>query len=427
MVLALQTEPLPDEIEHTLDCAVECGDIDVASAVILKLYGSRPLITALLKYHAAPADRTISIHEALRQLTAHATGLWSGLDRQVETELVLMSFTHLRYAIDQLAKACAAWAMEDLTDGGALQAFRLPPGSLWCGAAPSPKNRRKLYSPRWIRRYIKHLPEAVRIRDTASTVMARATMSSVHPQNVTLGHVDRLLDAYQKNQRTVALASLIRQPGIGMNGADASKRRKMVRQRRKTTAKASAVASQVLGPQSVSAFVRGEPIEIPGPTLTLRLSSAGSIEHDGHGALRTEIVSHTGEPLGGLCVYIENTPALDQLAALSLYMSDAESEAELLSKSNLIALTEAGRSHPALAARHRDSGAFDVIDQVSDVFRRVRVRNDAYWADTGRIWTDTITIHAVGARVAPRLSAFVDTFRTLRHDADREATQEVAA
>lgn len=44
--------------------------------------------------------------------------------------------------------------------------------------------------------------------------------------------------------------------------------------------------------------------------------------------------------------------------------------------------------------------------------------------DPGR-WT--LPKSAEWTRVAPRLSAFVDTFRTLRHDADREATQEVAA
>ena len=96
----------------------------------------------------------------------------------------------------------------------------------------------------------------------------------------------------------------------------------------------------------------------------------------------------TGVRLADLCVYHENTPALDQLTALSLAMQAGE-EDEILKTANLSRVTDAGRAHPLILER-------GIAERRVRRYDEVREKNEAYWLETKQMWTDTLGVFVLG-------------------------------
>lgn len=72
-----------------------------------------------------------------------------------------------------------------------------------------------------------------------------------------------------------------------------------------------------------------------------------------------------GVELGGLCLYFEDTPVLDQLAALAMHVQAGE-ERDLVADGNLYSVTQYGLSHPILVGRKRDAAVAAVAAAALD-------------------------------------------------------------
>jgi hypothetical protein len=136
------------------------------------------------------------------------------------------------------------------------------------------------------------------------------------------------------------------------------------RTKRRQTKKAAAIAAAVLGATTVSAFARGEEVVLQGTQIAIGVRHSGSIYRSGHGALQISLLGPEGTRLSSLCMFQEDTPALDQLASIALHI-EAGAESDVVGAGNLFATTTSALEHPVIAARldaprnHVDIGAMD--------------------------------------------------------------------
>jgi hypothetical protein len=167
--------------------------------------------------------------------------------------------------------------------------------------------------------------------------------------------------------------------------------RKTRRQNRATIKRAAVCAASVLGSGAVSDFAAGRSIILDGETLALDVARVASAARLGHSGLHVVAVDRTSKrKLADMCVYIEKTPALDQLTALALAMKAGE-ETHIIQTANLSNVTELGFAHPLIAERGKHNGErpWRPRDDRAE-------KNEAYWNETKPLWLNTLGVFVLG-------------------------------
>lgn len=116
---------------------------------------------------------------------------------------------------------------------------------------------------------------------------------------------------------------------------------------RKVMTKSFNLLAEITGLETAKAFVGGDAITIEGKAFDFRCRRGGSLFTTGHGSARVEIVDKSGVVLTDLCVYFDDMPAMDQVAALALHAM-VGNEKEILQIGNFFNVRAEGYTSPLL-------------------------------------------------------------------------------
>jgi hypothetical protein len=397
------------EVEYFLDCAQEAVEMDACTAMTLRLYGDDasllPLATQRFCSFRKRLDHCMSMAEI-------ADGILARLPPARRAGLVHLGLRGVSYETVQMAEVFSNWAIDDATEGGDLEPFRDRPRCR--GGTIFKRTARRLHSPKFVRRYVKHhAREADHLQALADLVIRRAREL---PGPAAL---DRSLTEdwrAQLNHRKTVEQRVSRR--------DARKARKVVLRSLRS-------ALGICGPETVTAFLRGEEVKLVGAESILVLRKRGLLTDRGHGCVSVGLLDRNGIRLADLCTFVEGTPTLDQLSAFALWMGSGEDRA-VLETANVITLSPAGEGHPLLARkaetrlRIRDEALAELVrlvgpDRAADLigepiagrrpfirqitYEERRARNDAYWEETKGHWIEAMMVMIVGYRNFPILKA----------------------
>lgn len=394
-----RTSPLL-QVEHFLDSAQECSELDACSATALRLYGDDVVISATID-RADPRGGYQGWVATCVELARVADRILTRLPPARRSGLVYQGLSHASYKVGEAAECLAAWAFGDEVDGGYLEPFRAAPRSR--RGVPWRRTARRLGSPGFIRRYAR--------------ITARREMWY---QVLLVGRcVERALrlGAPAVPDPTIRADWLAQ---VNWSREAAIKQEELERRReRRAVVRAWRTAVSVLGSEAVSAFVRGEEVRLVGAESILALRLRGRLTDKGHGALSVALLSRDGVVLADLCTFIEGTPALDQLTGYALFMGAGDDRA-VIAAANLIQVTDAGRSHQLVEmARSRSvERVMQLVDQNGlDVERMIAVlensrrsihgglsyedeqaRVDAYWQRTKGYWLRAASDQMIGVK-----------------------------
>jgi hypothetical protein len=396
--------PAP-ELEHYLDCAQECAELDSCSAFTLRLYGDDAAMKAIMD---SGTHHYRSRREKCMELAAMADAIMAKLSPQRRAGLIRSGMMHLVHEIEQMAECLAGWAIEDEIEGGCLLPYRtherIRNGKTF-------KNTdRRIHSPKFIRRYVKKTGFREFEQLIALTgIMLRRARETTPVQ-------DQSIIQDWRAQHHYAMRVADRRLSIEHRSS-----RRMVR-------RSFATAVSIVGLETVRALLRGEQIKLIGQDTMLMLRKRGSVFDKGHGCLSVAIADRSGIQLADLCTYIEGTPLLDQVTGFALWMQSGE-EQRVLETANIIELSAAGREHPIIAKRNeatRERLAHDLVTMLGpDTERKVREmitgkreprrrsldfderkeRNHAYWTHTKDLWMQACVSLVIGYRNLPIFKA----------------------
>ncbi|WP_456717694.1 MULTISPECIES: hypothetical protein [unclassified Bradyrhizobium] len=108
---------------------------------------------------------------------------------------------------------------------------------------------------------------------------------------------------------------------------------------RKAINRSYALLSSIAGRQTARACIDGDTIVVDGKKFDFRLRVA-NLRSTAHGAVEVFVTDKDAVELAALCVYIDQTPALDQMAALILNVTSGN-EDEIVRRANIIRSTQA--------------------------------------------------------------------------------------
>lgn len=394
-MLVIRATNLSGDAEYMLDNAVECNGIDAGSRMLLVLYGDKKRVEA---WFVPEEGRLFSrwrqtIYPALME---HAAELFAELDPVRQVGAMLLGMSTLRHNVRTTAEWLSSAAIGDSCEGGVLEEWRKPWKPKW-DLAPPKRAARHLHSQRWIRNYIRRIPESGQMRAMHEGIMERAKLLDRAAITAELireadSVFDADMDALAERRDARNTAGYARLETDRLNRLPPRQQK----DRRKKLVRAATTATSVLGPAAVNQFIAGRPVDLPGQAVILTVQRRSDIGHVGHGGLHLRLRDMDRRPLAALCFYIDGTPALDQLTALALAMQNGE-EAELLSHANITSATEAGATHPLLQERVKTCEAVArwAEGRERDINRR-RARDHDYWQETKDIWINTLGRHVFG-------------------------------
>jgi hypothetical protein len=407
-----QRERLPEWVEQYLDEAKMVGEVDPISFYVLQLYAERTQLSAIVnQFHLATAPRNRYFFADL--FVAIADELWPVLPLPIKRGLLRYAFLDLNLMIREAAEWIADWAMTDQCEGGARKPYnRAPRPGLYSAWFPTKRAARRLRSPAFMRRYMAGTKEFPRKRWAARRVLGLLEtygMGSRGEQLAALAPLQEMVPSTmpQPEYRRELLEWAVKQAG----GRILPNTRRYRKPGQRRINRAALFAASLLGAQEVSKFARGEPIKIVGPQITFAVQKrVARLAQAGHGCLDISMKATNGPLLGTLCFYIEETPVLDQLAAIALH-AQAGVEHEILAIGNLITVAEEGLDYPliqerratALAAAIQNPEPF-VLDVRAggrrwdyDPNRLRQERRERYWAEWGELWTAVVAEYVLGA------------------------------
>lgn len=119
------------------------------------------------------------------------------------------------------------------------------------------------------------------------------------------------------------------------------------------------------GKQIVNSFIAGDSVDIEGNVFDYTIRKTYDLMYENGGYFQSipyklnVVDKGTGLVLGSLCVYFEETPILDQVFGLLLYInSGIEFEEKILNKANVLSLTEEGKRSELLKSYNTDCYLF---------------------------------------------------------------------
>lgn len=405
-MLAVRQKPLSPGVEYFLDAAEECTELDACSAMVLRLYGDeaslRPICTSGYTNYRDRQQKCLG-------LSVLADGILPQLPSDRRAGLVHLGLRYIIIQTIEIAKLCAQWAMEDSIEGGCLEPFRYRVRAR--NGITFKRTDRRLQSPKFIRRYARRIVpyEFSHLRSLAAIALRRSKEFRAAPDRTILADHRKLL-SYRIHQNEKGNRKTLR--------AD----RKMIRRSLQT-------ATNIVGENTVRAFLRGEEIKLIGHESMLVLRKQGKLTDYGCGCLSIGLADRNGTRLADLCTYIENTPTLDQLAGFALWMNVGE-DRKVLQTANIISVAEPKNAdHPLLKLMDhgpaRERALTDLIQAIGEdrtrnilaiitqkrrpftgrqlTFEQQRERNGTYWNETKDHWIEAILTHVIGCRHFPIL------------------------
>jgi hypothetical protein len=351
-MLAVRQTELPDGVQYFLDGASENEELTSAAFMVCTLYGETERLLAITDNPGF--DRMSKGLHVRQEIGLELERYAVELARQSEpARAAAFAFLAIR-SLNQICRGTAGWLAgwnyEDEIAGGCELPFR----KRWRwnrDARPTPRIARRLRSPSAIRRYVKQTGhDSIALSRRRFEIWLDFGQPDIGP-----GKMIAALDELKAAAADVdAQRQIIRDKAAdyfnAQIGGRATLPKSKIREIRRVTRKAALIASNIVGPEKVSAFARGQEVILPGQQFDVAVKPASSIARVGHGALTVAIRDKAGPELSKLCIYQERTPALDQLASLALIVAAGE-EQSILETGNLYDTRDGAREHPALAAR----------------------------------------------------------------------------
>lgn len=319
-------EGLAPDLDYNLDAAMECGDVTADERACVELFDGtfEPWFWANLDRGGDFASEIRRRHGDWRA-TAPARDVlgvgWSGIGG------MSMLFDDAALGV---AWEVAALALE----GGG--------GDAACADA---------LSRAW------DTPSATRFVDVATPVLERVR-ADVALHGADAFRAARGVVAERRAERMRAIlrreADRVRDQTDGIRAAmatrpgrerDASPGRKARRQARRVLTRSYALLSSVAGTPRARACLDGDAITVEGRRFDFRVRVRDA-RRAAHGAVDVSVTDKDHVELASLCVYMRDTPALDQVAGLILHVV-AGDEDEIIRAANVIAMTERGSAHEA--------------------------------------------------------------------------------
>lgn len=412
----LRLAPLPGYAEYFLDCAVESYELDACSHTVLRLFGDEKEITAIVE-PPAPITSTELVdllagvqnesrqrYDRCEQLTDLADQVLTRLDPELAGGLVYHGLIEIPRRIEDLAQTLSSWAVTDETVGGDMKPFRKRRDGSNDERVnryddPPPRLARRLASPRFVRNYIRNNDSVPALVDVAERSISRTKLVPPELLRSRFGEVIKLMGRQRDAERMQRFQE--------MEDARSPRPKPLPDPKRKLLRRAAAIAETVIGSELTRAFVKGDEVELPGNQVSLVIARRGSLAAIGHGNVAVAVKDPiSGEQLAQLCVYFEDTPALDQLTAFALHMQ-AGLEEELINTANITSLTERGTTHPLFQERARkhqeqltraDEICFGPRSFSASSWERDRARSERYWLKTGSLWTERLSTYVLGRR-----------------------------
>lgn len=115
--------------------------------------------------------------------------------------------------------------------------------------------------------------------------------------------------------------------------------KRMEKRLRKAISRSFTLLTSIAGRPTARACIDGEAITVEGKKFDFRLRVA-NLRSTAHGAIEVFVTDKDAVELAALCVYIDETPALDQMAALILNVTSGN-EDEIIRRANVIRSTQA--------------------------------------------------------------------------------------
>ena len=392
--MEIQTAPLPRDVEYFLDAALEHDELDAGSHVALKLYAPRIELMRVVDDDWELGPGTI-IKRRLARCTALADMASSILDNislEARGAIAHAGVQHMRGQIKSLSWCLATWAIEDEIHGGCLVPHKRSLSRKAWRYEMSPKQRRHLYAPAFIRRYVKGNDSAQQLRQMGSLAIRRATPIPKALVADAANLLSQQLQAQHEGYRRFNARAIRQMAERSVVSVNANTRviKQHARRQRKIIKRAAACAASVIGATALTAFASGKPVTIEGQSLHLEVSRLGSSAGTGHGALAICAIDPlTSRRLADLCVYHEKTPALDQLTPLALAMQSGE-EAEIVATANLSRVTDLGIEHPLIAERGKSH-----LERWTPRDDKAR-KNEAYFTETKPMWVEALGVFVLG-------------------------------
>lgn len=392
MLIASQTTPLDDHDNHCLDAMVEYGEVDAGTYMAMMLFADRKDISDIL-YGDSDGGWRYRVSEKLMRL---ADNIITNQSKEVQGCLVFLAIQQALRTMRTHATILADWAVSDMCEGGSLQPFKKTWKPYFDYRIPN-KTRRKLYSRKWIKRYIRNNKETrniLRVFQTISKRLLEVPVDFIKSDSSIADSIDAdLKTIFRRSMKNAGLSNEI------------------IREQRKVLKRSMRAAEAFVPKETVHAFIRNEEITVTGNNLILKATKTANLFSKGHGAFSVSV--HTKEDvfLARLCVYFENTPVLDQLIGMVLFVFSG-CEEEFVRSGNVINLSEAGRKHPLF---ERDANMIKELQQRLNSARShmpyelVRNRGEKYWNDTGDVWLTELSAYLLGSRC----SLDIDALKTL--------------
>lgn len=354
--------PLPHDIQYILDEALEQDDLNGFDHLVLTLFADRQQLEYII---SAPRpsgwkNGTAPMCLVLDEL-AHNTA--DNLPIEEQTALIAASLLREKPRLESLAWCHADWNYTDSTEGGALKPFKRR-ARVDSRDRPIGQIKRRLRDQRSINRFVAGV-------DCESTFHAEKLALPLRQRRVWPDHPSQAdqLEQYFAEQHRRYNAARERATAQYMSQSHKQPVRQRKREQqslRKAVIRSAEAASAVIGRGNVMTLARGEPVFITGQEVTFRLAIR-QLHQLGHGALDIHLCDKTGiNRLADVCLYFDDTPALEQVAAIAMHIEAGE-ELELVKTGNLSNISPAGAMHPVVGERlkQRRAAAEDLANMIA--------------------------------------------------------------
>lgn len=306
-------------------------------------------------------------------LTALADTAIAGLDVAERRAVSTLRLKWLERLAMSLAWFYAITSFEDQTTGGALEPWLAKP-RLHPDGRPFRKVWALIHTQEFMRRKVAAERESSTFAADARRILAAVEMTDGSTEIVDRWRqrieAERII-ARQLNER-----AFWKERGCPLKRFTLSP--KQISTRRRVVKRALRTALRVLPASDVSKFARGKTVRLEGASLDLLIERGGSLAGIGAHQLDITLAERGGKRLADLCLYIDDTPALDQLTGLALAMAAGE-EQQIVRDANVIRVYQAGEQHPLLLGRTRarviTARDLDPVVQIKDRYvERTKLR-----------------------------------------------------
>ncbi len=322
---------LPPDLDYSLDCELEWGGIGCDDRAYVDIFdaGTFDWFVPLTRGGASEfPDIVAARHERWRTGAPIAARLaldWAGLSglrwlyRDVSHD-VAWQLVHGQGLGDLPDDASGALALLDVRDPACFHRFERRAGVV-------------------VRRCLEDVeiagPEAFLAAEGAVEALYARSADRIRARN---RDINRMLREYAENtpSQAVRLAA-------GAKGIRTPLQRRREKGLRKAIARSFDLLASIAGRQTARACLDGDAVHVEGRRFDFRLRVA-NLRSSAHGAVEVFVLDKDAVELASLCVYMQDTPALDQMAALILNVAHGNEE-EILKRANVIRATAAAETN----------------------------------------------------------------------------------